>query len=273
MSNIGTFQPLFELSGAILECKQELEGKPPRKRQTELKKLARELEESLAESSKALIGKTVESWKSDQPLAEFLASEMELIKASSDASWHLAIDDVKERLVKLANNEEKKSTTRRKIEKNAWWILLVAIASTMVILKWYWIVDVSEKSDTAIGYYQRAEALQKLIDYDDYMGTKVRKGGMFKGVLFWPIEPTEEEIQYASDFLWTSVNVYDYMISEGLLCAVDMNHNGDDEDYDDEIAIAQVVITQFNNGLDVRQTENAAFTAAKAYSTAFLCQM
>jgi hypothetical protein len=32
------------------------------------------------------------------------------------------------------------------------------------------------------------------------MNTHVRKGGWLKGILFWPIEPTEDEIKGASEF-------------------------------------------------------------------------
>tara|TARA_B110000238_G_C16048142_1_gene404846 strand:+ start:280 stop:1098 length:819 start_codon:yes stop_codon:yes gene_type:complete len=272
MSNIELYQPLLELSAAISESNQELQDKPGWKRKSELKKAIQNMEEKLTEETNELINRTVDSWDSDQPLSEFLVAELDAIREAADDSWHVAIDDVKARLSKLANKEGRKSPLRRKIEKNGWWITILVIGVIMVSLKWYWFVDVNKPMDEPAGVIQRAAALEKLLDYDDSMDTKVRRGGWLKGILFWPAEPTEEESKYASEFLWTSVDVYDYLKKQNALCSANLSHNSNDENYKDEIAIAQVAIDYINNTPNASGAESGPLLLAGAYTTKFPCQ-
>lgn len=272
MSNIELYQPLLELSSAINECNQELQGKPGWKRKSELKKAVQSMEQKLTEQSAELINKTVDSWDSDQPLSAFLIEELNAVKEVADESWHVAIEDVKKRLRKLAEKESKKSPTRRKIEKNGWWITILVIGLTMVSLKWYWLIDVDEPIDTPTGVSQRAATLEKLLDYDDSMDTRVRRGGWLKGILFWPAEPTEEEIKYASEFLWATVEVYDYLQNEKVLCNANLFHNANDENYKDEIAIAQVAIDYIANTQNISVAESGPLLLAGAYTSKFPCK-
>ena len=272
MSNIGLYQPLLELSVAINECNLELQAKPGRKRKSELNKAVQNMEQKLTEQSTELIKKTVDSWDSEQSLSSFLADELDAVKEAVDASWHAAIDDVKSRLSKLAEKESKKSPTRRKIEKNGWWIAIVSIGIIMVSLKWYWLIDVNEPIKSTAGVVQRAATLEKLLDYDDSMDTRVRRGGILKGILFWPVEPTEEEIEYASEFLWATVDVYDYLNNENALCNANLYHNSGDDNYKDEIAIAQIAIDYINNTKNVSSAEDGLLLIAEAYTNKFPCQ-
>ncbi|MDZ7735172.1 MAG: hypothetical protein U5P41_02755 [Gammaproteobacteria bacterium] len=172
MSNIELYQPLLELSAAIKQCNQELQGKPGWKRKSELKKAIQNMEQKLTEQSTDLINNTVDSWIPSQPLSSFLAEELDEVKEAADESWHVAIEDVKKRLSKLADKESKKSPTRRKIEKHGWWIAILVIGITMVSLKWYWLIDVNEPIESTAGVVQRAKTLEKLLDYDDSMGSR-----------------------------------------------------------------------------------------------------
>ena len=104
------------------------------------------------------------------------------------------------------------------------------------------------------------------------MDTRVRRGGWLKGILFWPVEPTEEEIEYASEFLWATVNVYDYLNNENALCNANLYHNSDDDNYKDEIAIAQIVIDYINNTKNVSSEEDGLLLIAEAYTNKFPCQ-
>ncbi|MDZ7735173.1 MAG: hypothetical protein U5P41_02760 [Gammaproteobacteria bacterium] len=93
-----------------------------------------------------------------------------------------------------------------------------------------------------------------------------------KGILFWPAEPTEEEIEYASEFLWTAVDVYDYLSEEGALCNANLAHNANDENYEDEIAIAQIAIDYINRSQNVSSAESGPLLIAGAYANKFPCQ-
>tara|TARA_B110000977_G_scaffold163729_1_gene209812 strand:+ start:109 stop:927 length:819 start_codon:yes stop_codon:yes gene_type:complete len=272
MSNIKLFQPLLELSSAINECNEELKGKPGWKRKSELRKTIRNMEQKLTEQSTELIDKTVDTWDSDQSLSEFLVEELNAVKEAADESWHVAIEDVKKRLSKLAKKESSKSPTRRKVEKNGWWITILAIGIIMVSLKWYWLIDVNEPIDAPSGVAQRAATLEKLLDYDDLMDHRVRRGGWLKGILFWSAEPTKEEIEHASEFLWATVEIYDYLQKENILCNASLSHNANDENYKDEIAIAQVAIDYINNTQNISTAKSGPLLLAGAYTSKFPCQ-
>ena len=104
------------------------------------------------------------------------------------------------------------------------------------------------------------------------MDTRVRRGGWLKGIILWPAEPTEEEIKFASEFLWTSIDVYDYLQKENALCNANLFHNANDENYKDEIAIAQIAIDYINNNQAISDAENGALMLAGAYTSKFPCQ-
>ena len=272
MSNIELYRPLLELASAISECNEELKGKPDRKRKAELQKAIQNMEKSITEKSTAIIDRTVDTWSSDKSLSSFLASDLDAIKSAADESWHVAIDDVKVRLDKLARREGRKSRTRRKFEKNLWWITIAVVVITAVSLKWYWLVEVSEPIESAAGIVQRAGALEKLLDYEDLVNTRVRRGGWLKEVLFWPAEATEEEVTYASEFLWAAVEVYDYLVSEGTLCNLYLSHDSGDENYKNEIAIAQIAIDYINHSQNISGLESGPLLISNSYTSKFPCQ-
>lgn len=60
---------------------------------------------------------------------------------------------------------------------------------------------ITEDIGTRKGLQQRAAAVEKVVRYDDWMSTRVRKGGWLKGILLWPIEPSESEIKGAAEFV------------------------------------------------------------------------
>lgn len=271
MSNIELYQPLLELSIAITQCKEELIQKPNSKRESELKKAIQNMEEKINEKSVELVDKTVDTWDSNQSLSSYLNTELNSLKEAADESWHSAIDDVKQRLVNLAETESKKSPRRRKLERNAWWIGIVLVAIIMCSLKWYWLVEVNQPIETTQGVVQRAKSLEKLLDYDDSMDTHVRRGGWLKGILFWPAEPTEKEINYASEFLWSTVDVYDYLLKENTLCGSQISHNSKDDNMKDEIAISQVVINYLKT-TNPTSSENGARLIANAFISKFPCK-
>ncbi len=61
-------------------------------------------------------------------------------------------------------------------------------------------VSITNEIQTKEGLQQRAAAFEKATRYDDWMGTRVRNGGWAKGILFWPLKPTDAEIEGAGEF-------------------------------------------------------------------------
>jgi hypothetical protein len=270
MSNFELYQPLLEIAVAIKHCEKEIEQKPGMFRKSKLKKTIGNLEEKLTLECTELIDKTVDSWDSESLLSDYLDHELSTLKEVADESWFVAIDDVKSRLVKLAEKETSKSPTRRTIERNGWWIGIVSVVVIMLGLKWYWLVEVSEPAESSVGTYQRALALDKLLDYDDTMDTRVRRGGWLKGILFWPEEPTDEEIGFASEFLWSSIQIHDYLKEENEICGAHLTHQ-DDDVYRDELEIAQIALKSVLAG-NPQDFEGSAQYIANAYYETYPCQ-
>jgi len=270
--NIEHFQPLLELSVVLNECNAELQGKPGWKRKAELKKVIENAERKLTKQSAELINRTVDAWESEASLSAFLVEELNTLKEASDESWHDAIEGVKERLSKLADKESSKSPARRKIDKNGWWITIFVIGITVVSLKWHWLINVTESADTPSGIAQRAAALEKILDYDDLMGAGVRRGSWLKGLLFWPAKPTEEETRYAAEFMWTAIDVYDYLQKENALCDVNLYSEKDKKIRKYEIAIAQIAVDYINNTQNFSTAESGSLLLTSAYISKFPCQ-
>jgi hypothetical protein len=200
----------------------------------------------------------------------YLSDELEQIKEVADESWHLAIDDVKGRLLKVASSETKKSPLRRKIEKNGWWITITVVAFIMVFLKWYWLVEVTQPIETVEGVRQRTAALEKVLDYDDSMDTRVRRGGWLKGILFWPAEPTDDEVGYAGEILWWTLDVYDYLKKEGLICKASLSYNPNDDNIQDEIKIVKVLKDFI--GISPSTADDGVELVAEAFVSKFPCE-
>lgn len=271
MSNIALYQPLIELEVAIAKCKGELAYFPNAKKKSELETILLSLEEKVNEKCLALVDKTVVAWDSSQSLSSFLSDELNSLKEVADKSWHLAIEGVRERLIKLADIETKKSPAFRKFEKIAPLISFVAIVIIILSLKWYWLVEVNQPIETTKGVVQRAGTLEKLLDYDDSMDTHVRRGGWLKGILFWPVEPTEKEVKHASEFLWTTVEVYDYLLKERTICGAQMAHDSKGNNMKDEIAVSQVVI-DYLKATNPNNADSGALLIANAFISKFPCK-
>src|SRR3546814_20852323 len=69
-------------------------------------------------------------------------------------------------------------------------------------------VDVSAPIASREGVVQRAAAMEKYVRYDDFMHTEVRKGGWLKGIMFWPIEPSDAEMTAAAEFAGLTLGAF-----------------------------------------------------------------
>jgi hypothetical protein len=141
----------------------------------------------------------------------------------------------------------------------------------MVFLKWYWLVEVTQPIETVGGgVRQRTAALEKVLDYDDSMDTKVRRGGWLKGILFWPAKPTDEEIGYAGEILWWTVDIYDYIKKGGLICNANLTYNRDDDNIQDEIQIVKVLIDFIS--VSPSTADDGAELVVEAFVSKFPCK-
>ncbi len=122
-------------------------------------------------------------------------------RQQADPSWHPAVDYTEQNLLPYLKKEAAKSPGFRKALK----IAPVAIGALVVIayfgVRLFSATPITAGIETREGLLQRAAAVEKVIRYDDWMGTRVRRGGLFKGLILWPIKPTDPEIEGAAEFV------------------------------------------------------------------------
>jgi hypothetical protein len=79
-------------------------------------------------------------------------------------------------------------------------------------------LEISQPLESKLGIQQRAAALEKTLRYNDWMHTRVRRGGWVKGILLWPIEPTEAEMNGSREFVTLSYQAHDFLFRRGDVC-------------------------------------------------------
>lgn len=89
----------------------------------------------------------------------------------------------------------------------------------------YAAVNVDHAIETSEGLSEHASAWRKVARYDNWASTRVRRGGMFKGVLLWPIEPTDEEMGYAADFANLAVGILYRGEELGFVCGAPASYD------------------------------------------------
>jgi hypothetical protein len=87
-----------------------------------------------------------------------------------------------------------------KINDIAWWGLGGAAVATYFAFRFLSATPIESPADTQKGIQERAAAIEKVLRYDDWMDTRARRGGWLKGILLWPIKPSEQELKGASEF-------------------------------------------------------------------------
>lgn len=108
-------------------------------------------------------------------IPDAVASDLDSIGASADASWQPAIQYMRKNLLPFLKKEARKNPLTRDIIK---WSP-VAFAATVAIvyfgIRFTSGVDVSATLESKVGLQQRAAAAEKVIQYDDWMGARVRR--------------------------------------------------------------------------------------------------
>jgi len=272
MSNLELYKPLIQIIYAIKELHTEFEGNPERKRKAEIKKELPNLNQALDEKCNDLIKTIIDSWSPEQPLDQFLSEDLNNLKDSiDDDKIKQVIDDLKEKIIPLASKESKKGPTRRKLKKNGWLIGLGLVVLIMVGLKFYWLVDVSESIEAPIGVIQGGEALEKLLDYNGLMKTKVRRGGWVKEIMYWPASLTDKETTRAGEFISVSVAAYEYLKKNNLICGANLTTYEDNIFYSDKLNIAKFV-SEFLSNINPSDYDQGVGIIVTAFINKYSCK-
>lgn len=129
-----------------------------------------------------------------------VAADIAAIRANCDPSWEPAVNYVSDELLPYLLKEAARDPRVRKAIKAMPWILGGLAVVAYLAIRFLSATPINHGLETKEGIKERAAAVVKLLRYDDWMDTHVRKGAWLKGILLWPIEPTEAEIKGASEF-------------------------------------------------------------------------
>jgi hypothetical protein len=151
-------------------------------------------------------------------IPDAVSKDLDNLGAGADVSWQPAIQYTKSKLIPFLQKEAQKSPLNRNISKWSPAVLVVTVALVYFGIRFTSGVELSAILESKIGLQQRAAAAEKVIQYDDYMGARVRRGGWMKGILFWPIEPSDIEVKAAGEFVAVALEGYDVLTKKNEIC-------------------------------------------------------
>lgn len=193
------FDELLELAFEITEL-AEAESTLDKSEWKAAKERHDQLERRFKKARDKYIDVLLSTAEGQEKAPSLVQAQIAQIRDECDPSWLVALQYVSDGLVPQLHAEAKKHPSLRKLTKMAPFIVFVVIAISYFSVRLLSSVPITDVAESRKGIQQRAEAVNKVIRYDDWMSTKVRKGGWIKGIVFWPIEPTESEIKGASEF-------------------------------------------------------------------------
>lgn len=123
------------------------------------------------------------------------------IRQKADASWHPAIEYVEDKFLSRLRKEYAKSPILRRAIKLFPYVAFAVAVVAYFGIRLFSATPITADIESREGLIERAAAAEKVLRYDDYMSTRVRRGGWLKGIFFWPIEPTEQEVDGAVEFV------------------------------------------------------------------------
>lgn len=131
---------------------------------------------------------------------EQTATKIAVMRTSSDPSWNEAISYVSENLLPRIKKEASRDPLLRKMIKAIPLVLGAIVVTAYFAIRFFSTIQIENPVETREGIQERAVAIEKLLRYDNWADTRVRRGGWLKGILLWPIEPSEAEIEGAAEF-------------------------------------------------------------------------
>jgi hypothetical protein len=194
----------------LTESKSLLE-KPKRKAANEQQV---RLEQKFKESRDRLIDGLLSSPNGHAEAYSVAENAIAEIRATCDSSWLPALDYTSNNLLPKLRKEADRDPRVRKAIKAIPWFLAGAVFVAYFSVRFLSATPINHDFSTKEGIKERASALEKVIRYEDAMDTHVRRGGWIKGILFWPIEPTESEVKGASQFAGLANSAQQVVVDE-----------------------------------------------------------
>lgn len=158
--------------------------------------------------------------KSGAVATELVNADLAEIAAASNPDWHNTYESVRLDILARIDNEADKKPWQRTLRRRLPLILLAIVILGYMGTRWYSATPVDQPIETKAGLIQRAAALHKAARYTDWHPEKVRRGGWFVELVFWPIEPTEIEVKSAGELAGLLFGGAQEMQSAGVACGV-----------------------------------------------------
>ncbi len=146
--------------------------------------------------------------------------------------------EIREDLMGRLEKEGGKAPLLRKAIRWAPAAFFCAIAIAYFSVRIFSGIDVSAPLESKQGLIARAQAVSKASQYDELMSTSSRRGSFLKPLLFWPIEPTEEEMVAAGEFVWLVLDAGPFLEEQGIRCMYP-SENGQSELSDEQVALVE----------------------------------
>ena len=93
-----------------------------------------------------------------------------------------------------------------------------------------------------------------------------------KGILFWPISPTDEETEHAFTLFGKIINIYDYLRDEGVICGANLTYDPLDKSVKPAIAIAQIMLNDLENDPSNIGMESGFELIARGFLKTYPCE-
>lgn len=152
--------------------------------------------------------------------AQVVDTDIDEMMEVSEPWWHPIYDEVRGDILAQIERDSQKKPWQRTLRQWLPVILAIVVAGVYFGVRLYSATPVSQPVESSQGLRQRADALAKALRYDDWASGG--RGGFIKGILLWPIEPTEAEVRGAAELAGLVFEGGSYLQTQGEACGVPM---------------------------------------------------
>jgi hypothetical protein len=216
MSNVKLAE-LIQIAGDLVRLKDLMDTEENPREWKKAKEAIPAVEERFKKERTAYVDLVLKD-RGDEDPVDATIRELEDFRTKAHPSWQPATDYTADHLIPYLQKESRKSPAQRKALKLMPWIFAAICVIAYFGVRVFSAVDVSAPLASRQGIEQRAAAMEKFVRYDDFMHTEVRKGGWLKGIMFWPIEPTDAEMAAASEFAGLTLGAFEILRSNDQVC-------------------------------------------------------
>jgi hypothetical protein len=165
--------------------------------------LRAELNASYAQALETFVDDLLTGQRSAENATREVNHDLDEISSLSDAELHPIYDriryDIINRIEEEAGPKPWQQAALTRLVGLGGVLFVVLFAAGYFGLRQYSATPVTAPLETKAGIEQRANALAKVLRYEDWGPGGGRRGGFIKNILLWPIEPTKAEIDGASE--------------------------------------------------------------------------